>query len=370
MIPVCEPTLTGNEAKYVLNCLKANWISSKGNYIEKFESMFSEYCGAKFGIACNSGTSALHLALLSLGIGKGDEVIIPTFTMIATCNAVIYCGAKPVLVDANKKDWCIDAAKIEEKITEKTKAIVPVHIYGHPCDMGPILKLAKKYGLYVIEDAAEAHGAEYKGKKVGCLGNAGCFSFYGNKIITTGEGGMVVTNDKAIASKARLLVNHAHATHRFLHNHIGFSYRLTNLQAAIGVAQMEHIDELIESRIKNAQLYNKILKGLGITLPPQRKWAKNVYWMYGILIKDDFGVSKENVIKKLKEKGIETRSFFYGMHLQPIYRKQIENFPNTNGKFPVSDHLSKNGMYLPSGSSLTEKQIHYIADSIKSLKAN
>lgn len=371
MIPVCEPTLLGNESNYVLDCLKTNWISSKGKYIEKFESEFSKFCGVKFGITCSSGTAALHLALSALGIGKGDEVIVPTFTMIATCNSVIYCGAKPVLVDVNKKYWCIDVTKIGEKITKRTKAIMPVHIYGHPCDMDTINEMAKEHNLFVIEDAAEAIGAEYKGKKTGSLSHAACFSFYTNKAITTGEGGMVVTSDDQIAEKVKSLKDQAYSDPRFLHKEIGFNYRMTNIQAAVGVAQMENADKLVEARIKNAHLYNKLLLEVkGITLPPKREWAKNSYGMYGILIENDFGISKEQVMKKLKEMGIDTRSFFYGMHLQPVYKGKKENFPDVKGKFPVSEELSKKGLYLPSGSSLTEAQINQVVDSIRSLKAD
>src|SRR3989344_1672719 len=224
MIPVCEPTLAGNELKYVTDCVKTNWISSAGKYIKEFEDRFSQFCGVKYGVSCSSGTAAIHLALEALGIGKGDEVIIPTFTMIATANAVIYAGAKPVLVDSELETWNMDVNKIEEKITKKTKAIMPVHTYGHPVDMDPIIKLAKDYNLKVIEDAAEAHGAEYKGKKVGGLSDASCFSFYSNKIITTGEGGMVLTNNDEVAEKARSLRNLAFTKPRFLHSEIGFNY--------------------------------------------------------------------------------------------------------------------------------------------------
>ena len=368
MIPVCEPTLIGNERKYVLDCLDTNWISSSGKYIEEFEKKFSEFCGVKHGISCCNGTVALHLALEALGIGKGDEVIIPTFTMIATCNAVIYTGAKPVLVDSERESWNIDPGKIEEKITDKTKAIMVMHTYGHPCDMDIILELAKKYDLKVIEDAAEAHGAEYRGKKIGSLGDVSCFSFYANKIITTGEGGMVVTNNDKIAERVRYLKDQAYSEPRFFHKEVGFNYRMTNLQAAIGLAQTEKIEELIEKRRRNAELYNSLLKDVkGVKLPVEREGVKNVYWMYGVLIKKEFGVSKEEVMEKLKEKGIGTRSFFYGMHRQPAYEKEDEKLPDISGEYKVSDELSEKGLYLPSGSSLTEGQIKEVVEAIKSL---
>jgi perosamine synthetase len=312
-------------------------------------------------VAVCNGTVAIHLALAALGIGKGDEVIVPTFTMIASVNPVTYTGAKPVLVDAEPYTWNVDVTKIEEKITKKTKAILPVHIYGHPVDMDPILELAEKYDLYVIEDAAEAHGAEYKGKKTGALGDVGCFSFYANKIITTGEGGMLVTNNEEIAEKARMLRDQAFEKEkRFWHRHLGFNYRMTNLQAAIGVGQMEIIDESVNTRRKNAQIYNSLLKDVeGITLPPEAKWAKNVYWMYTIMIEDSFGISRDELMRILKEKGVDTRPAFYPIHLQPLYAKQYKG-----EKYPVAEGLSRKGINLPSGNTLTKKEIEYVVRSV------
>lgn len=369
MIPVCEPTFVENELKYVTDCLKTNWISSKGKYIEKFEKIFSKFCNAKYGISCCNGTTALHLALETLGIGKGDEVIIPTFTMIATCNAVIYAGAKPVLVDSEPETWNIDVSKIEEKITKKTKAIMPVHTYGHTVDMDPLLDIAQDHDLFIVEDAAEAHGAEYKNKRTGSLGDIGCFSFYANKIITTGEGGMITTNNEEFAERASSLRNHAFGKPRFLHKELGFNYRMTNIQAAIGLAQMEKADTLVNSRIKNAQLYNSLLRDVkGITIPPKKDWAKNVYWMYGILVENEFGIDASTLREELMKKGIETRSFFIPMHKQPVYKKNDERFPNTSGEYPVSEQLAKKGFYLPSSSHLTKEQIVTIVEAIKSLK--
>lgn len=364
MIPVCTPFIGEKELEYVVDCIKTNWISSKGKYVEEFEEKFAKYCGCKYGISTTSGTTALHLALASLGIKKGDEVIIPSFTMIATGFAVIYCGATPVLVDAEPETWNMNVEKIEEKITTKTKAIMPVHIYGHPCDMDPIMEVAQKYNLWVIEDAAEAHGAEYKGKKVGSIGHVGCFSFYANKIITTGEGGMVVTNDEKIAERARLLKDLAHSKERrFLHTDLGFNYRMTNIQASIGLAQLEKIDELIERRRSHAHLYNSLLKDVkGVSLPPEKKWAKNVYWMYSILIQDEFGMSRDELMEKLKEKGIETRTFFIPLHQQPAFRK-MNLFQGEN--YPIAEELSQKGLYLPSGSGLTTDQIEYVCRAIK-----
>lgn len=370
MIPVCEPTLIGNEKKYVSDCLDTNWISSNGKYIEEFENAFSKFCSTKYGVGCCNGTAALHLALEVLGVKKGDEVIIPTFTMIATCNAVIYSGAKPVLIDSELETWNMDTNKTEEKITKKTKVIMPVHTYGHPIDMDPIKELAKKHDLYIVEDAAEAHGAEYKGKKIGSLGDIGCFSFYANKIITTGEGGMIVTNNEELANKAKLLRNHAFGKPRFLHKELGFNYRMTNIQAAIGLAQTEKVNFFVERRIKNAQLYNSFLKGIrGVITPPKKDWAKNVYWMYGILIDEGvFGMSSSNLREKLMKKGIDTRQFFVPMHKQPIYEKDDERFPNIQEEYPISEQLCERGFYLPSSSSLTKEQITYISETLKSLK--
>ncbi len=350
--------------EYVTDCIKTNWISSKGKYITEFEEKFSKYCGARYGIATCNGTTALHLALASLGITAGDEVLIPTFTMIATANSVTYTGAKPVLVDSEPMTWNIDPTKIEEKITKKTKAIMVMHTYGHSCDMDPILEIAEEHDLYVVEDAAEAHGAEYKGKRVGALGDAGCFSFYANKILVTGEGGMVVTNDEKIAEMCRLLRDQAFEPKRFLHRYIGFNYRMTNIQAAIGAAQMELIDESVETRRRNAKLYNSLLKGVpGITLPPEALWAKNVYWMYTVLIQDNFGKARDDLMTYLKEKGIDTRSAFYPVHAQPVYEKQYKG-----EKYPVAEELGRKGINLPSGNTLTEDQIKYVAETIISAK--
>lgn len=365
MIPVCTPTLAGKELEYVTDCIKTNWISSMGAYIEKFEKSFSEFCNAKYGVSCSNGTTALHLALASLGIGKGNEVIVPSFTMVASANSVLYTGAKPVFVDSELETWNMDVKKVKGLINDNTKAIMPVHTYGHPVDMDPLLKIAKKNSLFIIEDAAEAHGAEYKGRRVGSLGDVACFSFYGNKILTTGEGGMVVTNDEKIAEKARLLRNHAFTKPRFLHYEMGFNYRLTNIQAAIGLAQVERADYLVERRIQNAKLYNSFLKDTkGLTLPPQAEWAKNVYWMYGILVGEQFGLNKEGLMEKLKTLGIETRSFFVPMHKQPLFIKMLGEMSNC----PNAEYLGERGLYIPSSSSLSKEEITKVADTIKSLQ--
>jgi len=367
MIPVCVPLLGGKELEYVVNCIKTNWISSKGKYVEEFEKKFSEYCGSKYGITTTNGTTSLHLALASIGLKKGDEVIVPAFTMISSVFSIVYCGAKPVLVDADRETWNMNVNQIEEKISDRTKAIMPVHIYGHPCDMDPIMKIAKKHGLYVVEDAAEAHGAEYKGKKTGGIGDVGCFSFYANKIITCGEGGMIVTNDEEIAERAKSLKNLAFPKEKriYLHSEVGYNYRMTNVQAAIGLAQLERIDELVEMRRRNARLYNSSLKDMdGIKLPTEKEWAKNVYWMYSILIEPELRINRDQLMEKLHKKEIETRPFFIPMHKQPVF----QNMGLFRGEsYPVADELSRKGLNLPSSSGLKEEEIRYICDAIRQI---
>ena len=362
-IPVCEPTLRGKELEYVTDAVTSGWISSAGKYILDFEEKFSKYCGVKYGVSCSNGTKAIHLALLAIGIKPGDEVILPSFTMIGSCNPIVQAGAKPVFVDSEMKTWNMDPAQIEEKINSKTKAIMVVHIYGHPVEMDTILKIARKHNLIVIEDAAEAHGAEYKGRKAGSLADIACFSFYANKIISCGEGGMVVTNNEQWAERARKLRNHFFGEPRFLHQETGFNYRLTNMQAAIGLAQLERIEELVEARRKNAQLYNSLLKEIpGLVLPAEEPWAKNVYWMYGLVVDENFPLTMPQLREELQKRGIETRTFFIGMHKQPAYAHL-----GVQGDFPNTEYLEKNGFYLPSSSHLTEEEIKYITTTIKQI---
>jgi perosamine synthetase len=369
-IPVCEPTLLGNEIKYVKDALETGWISSAGKYIPAFEEKFAAYCGVKHGISVCNGTSALHLALTAVGIGQGDEIIIPDFTMIASAFAVCYTGAKPVFIDAEPYTWNIDPVKIEEKITDKTKAIMPVHIYGHPCDMDHILETAKKHKLKMIEDAAEAHGAEYKGKKVGSFGDISAFSFFANKNITTGEGGMVITNDDDLADKCRYFKNLCFPLQGgrfYMHRDIGFNYRMSNLLAAVGLAQVEKADEYRAMRIRNAHLYHEYLSGVpGITLQPEATGCLNVYWMNGVLVEPKvYGRTRDELVTHLKTQGVDTRNFFIGMHRQP----SLEKFGcDMSGDYPVSDNLSENGFYLPSASHLKSEQIRFICDRIIEFK--
>ncbi|MEW6095640.1 MAG: DegT/DnrJ/EryC1/StrS aminotransferase family protein [bacterium] len=359
-IPIAEPCLNGNELKYITECIKTGWVSSTGSYVVKFEEEFSKFCNARYGIACSNGTAALHLALTSLEIGNHDEVIVPIFTFIATANVVTYTGAKPVFVDCRRDTWNIDTEKIEEKITEKTKAIIPVHLYGEPVDMEPILKIAKKYNLYVIEDACESHGAKYQGKMVGTIGNVGCFSFYGNKIITTGEGGMVITDDEKITSKVKILRDHGMAKDKkYFHPMIGFNYRMTNLQSAIGVAQLEKIDKILQKKKEINNLYNSLLSEVkGIILQAHNEKSESVCWMYSVLIDEkSCKISRDELICKLKEVKIDTRPFFYPIHIMPPYK--------SNEKFPVAESISKQGISLPSSVNLTPKDIERIVMSIK-----
>jgi perosamine synthetase len=359
-IPIAEPSLEKEELRNVTEAVKSGWISSAGKFIPEFEQNFAQYCGVKYGVATCNGTVALHLALAALGIGNGDEVIVPTLTFIATANAVTYCNAKPVFVDSHPSYWCIDPDKIEEKITENTKAIIAVHLYGHPCDMDKIMDIARKNSLYIIEDAAEAHGAEYKGRKVGSFGDVSCFSFFANKIITTGEGGMCLTNDEELAAKMRILRDHAmNPNKRYWHNVVGFNYRMTNMQAAVGVAQLEKLDRFVEKRRRIAQKYHSLLQGIrGVTLPLEMPWAKNVYWVYSILIEDDFGINRDELMKRLEERGIETRSLFYPMHILPPYQN--------DERFPAAEELSRKGISLPSGGKL-EEEIIEVASAVKDL---
>jgi perosamine synthetase len=365
IIPVCEPLLDGNEEKYLLHTVRSNWISSAGRYITDFENLFAEKVGAKYGVACSNGTTALHLALATLGVGPGHEVIVPTFTMIASANAVVYTGAKPVFIDSEPETYNMDVAQLESKISERTKVVMPMHTYGHPVDMDPLLELAQKYDLFVLTDAAEAHGALYKGRPVGGLGDLATYSFYGNKIITTGEGGMVTTNDPDIARIARNLRDHAFSDERhFWHKFLGYNFRMTNMQAAIGLAQTERFDFLVECRRRNAEMYSELLTAVpGLTLPPEKSWAKNVFWMYGILVQPEFGMNRDALREQLARRGIETRTFFIPVHLQPIYFRA-----HGRERFPVAEKLCEQGMYLPSASSLTQGDIEFIAQAIKEIQ--
>lgn len=348
--PVAEPNLKGNEFNYLCDAFLSTWISSTGAYINRFEKDFSEYCGTKHGVAVSNGTVAIHLALLALNIGEGDEVIIPDLTFAATINTVLHAGATPVIVDVEENSWCISPEAIEKAITPKTKAIIPVHVYGQACDMEKIMLLAKKYNLKVIEDAAEAHGAEFKGKKVGSFGDISCFSFFANKIITTGEGGMCLTNDEALNDRMRVLRDHGmNKQRRYWHDEVGYNYRMTNLQAAIGCAQLERINEIIKERNEIESNYKSYLDTLGIF-----KWQTNfedrkkVVWLVSVL-----SDQKEKVMATLKENSIDVRPFFYPLSEMPIYQKYVKSSE-------VSRRLSAIGLNLPTIGNIDFERIKNI----------
>lgn len=359
-ISVSEPNIGKKEVSYVLKAVKSSWVSSLGRFVEKFEKNFSKYCQRKYGASVSNGTVALHLALLSLDISENDEVIMPNFTFAAVANSIIYVGAKPVLIDIDKETWNIDPKKIEEKITNKTKAIIMVHTYGNPCDVDDILRIAKKYNLFVIEDAAEAHGAEYKGKKVGSFGDISCFSFYGNKTITTGEGGICLTNNKSLHEKIIKLRDHGMSKEKkYWHEVVGYNYRITNPQAALGCAQLEKLEKFIKIKIKNAQLYMKFLKDVSwVILPKEKGKVKNTYWMFSILIKNK---KRDYVIEELKKYGIDSRVFFYPISDMPPYKKFA------SAGLSISKKIAYQGINLPSSTKITEKQIRYICNVIKKI---
>ncbi|MFA6189487.1 MAG: DegT/DnrJ/EryC1/StrS family aminotransferase [Sulfuricurvum sp.] len=356
-----------NELKYVSDAITSGWISSSGKYVEEFEKKFSDFCGNKYATTTTNGTAALHLALLTIGIKPGDEVIIPTFTMAASAFAICYIGAKPVFVDALSDTWNIDTEKIEEKITEKTKAIMTVSIFGNPSEMDKILDLKKKYSLLLIEDAAEAHGAEYNHKQVTQYADITAYSFFANKHITTGEGGMVTTNSEEYYDRCRYFKNMCFSldgNRNYLHNDIGFNYRMSNVTAAIGLAQIEKISEYISMRILNANIYAENLKSIpGIILQKSNANVKNVHWMNSVVIdKNLYGHDKDVLRDYLYTKGVDTRLLFNGMHRQPSLK---EYGCDCTGSFPISDYLSDNGFYLPSSSSLKAEEIQYICECIK-----
>lgn len=362
-VPVNEPLISAEAKRNVNEALDTGWISSAGKFVEQFEQQFAGYLGVQHGIAVSNGTAALHVALLAVDIGPGDEVIVPAFTMMSTILAVLYTGAKPVFVDCELDTYNIDVTQIESKITAKTKALLPVHIYGHACDMDAITELAEKHDLWVIEDAAEAHGGEYKGKKCGSMADLSCFSFYGNKIITCGEGGMVLTNDADLAHKSRKIKDLYHSDKkRFIHENVGYNYRLTNVQAALGCGELDHIEDYIAKKQWMADAYKQQLTDVpGLRLPLTKPYVKNVYWMYAVLVDPQlFGMTKDDLRAKLKEAGIDTRDFFYSPTDQPVLLERYTNL----GSFPNTDYIAANGLYLPSGLALTEEQVNYVCEQI------
>jgi len=372
MIPVNDPLFGDTELAYVNECIQTGWVSSSGRFIQEFEEKWARYCGRRYGIAVSNGTAALQVSVASLGLQPGDEVIMPTFTIISCPLSVIYNSGTPVLVDSDPRTWCLDVEQVKRKITPRTRAIMPVHIYGHPVNMDSLLELAEKHSLTIIEDAAEAHGAEYLSRHntaqpcwrpCGSFGALSCFSFYANKLITTGEGGMVLTDDAQLAEKARSLRNLCfQSDRRFYHEELGFNYRLTNLQAALGLAQLGRMDEIVARKRWMGQEYARKLKDIN-ALQPQvvEPWARCVYWMYGVVLSEGTGMGADSFAQRLKELGVETRPFFLGMHEQPVFRKQ-NLFLNEH--YPTAERLSRQGLYLPSGLALTEDQLAQVCDAV------
>jgi len=366
-IPVNEPLLQGNEKKYLIECIDKGWISSEGNFVKDFETSFSNKMNRKYGIALANGSVALDLAVVALGIGSGDEVIMPTFTIISCAAAIVRAGAVPVFVDSDPVTWNMDTSKIEEKISSRTKAIMVVHIYGLPVNMEPILNIAEKYGLKIIEDAAEAHGLKYNDKVCGSFGDISTFSFYPNKHVTTGEGGMVLTDDENLAERCASLRNLCfQRERRFVHDELGWNFRMSNLQAAVGLAQLERLDDFVQKKRQMGALYSELLnKTPLIQLPlPKTSYADNIYWVFGIVLSDELPFDAAEIMRLLAEKQVGTRPFFWPMHEQPILKKMG---CTTGESFPVAERIARRGFYLPSGLALTNEQIATVVDNLKDI---
>lgn len=372
-IPVNEPLLGELEFENVAECLRTGWISSAGRFIEEFEERWAAYCGRQYGIAVSNGSTALTVAIACLRLKPGDEVILPTFTIVSCITAILENGGTPVLVDSDPRTWCMDVSQVEARITDRTRAVMPVHIYGHPVEMDPLLDLSGKYGFAIIEDAAEAHGAEYLSqaesktphwRRCGNFGLASTFSFYANKLITTGEGGMVITDDPQFAEDARSFRNLCFQPgRRFVHQELGFNFRLTNLQAAIGAAQVQRIDEIVARKRRMGQKYNLQLGDIpGLQLPIEESWARNVYWMYGVVVDEDTGFDALKFAQALAERGVETRPFFVGMHEQPALHNRGLFL---NEHYPVAERIARQGLYLPSGLALSDEQIDYVCEAVR-----
>lgn len=364
-IPVNQPVLDGNEKAYLVRCIETGWISSEGPAVQEFEQKLAARVGRRSGIAVSNGSTALDLAVKALRLPEGSEVIMPAFTIISCAAAIVRAGLKPVLVDADALTWNMDVDQLESKISARTSAIMVVHIYGLPTDMDPILEIASRRGLRIVEDAAEMHGQTYRGKPCGSFGDVSVFSFYPNKHITTGEGGMIVTDDAAIAESCRSLRNLAHSPkRRFLHEELGFNFRLTNLQAALGLAQLERLDAAVSRKRAMGQAYNAAFKGMAeLELPPARtEYADNIYWVYGMVLSDSVPWDADEMMRRLADLKIGSRPFFWGMHEQPVFRKM--GWFNTD-KHPVTERISRRGFYVPSGLGLTLEQQARVIGTVK-----
>ena len=366
-IPVNEPLLDGNEKRYLNQCIDTGWISSEGPFVKEFEERFAAQVGRKYGIAVCNGTVALDAAVEALDIGPGDEVILPAFTIISCITQVIRSGATPVLVDSDSMTWNMDVSQLESKITSKTKAIMVVHIYGLPVDLDPVLALAAKHGLRIIEDAAEVHGQTYRGKPCGSFGDISTFSFYPNKHITTGEGGMIVTDSEVLAETCRSLRNLCFLPKkRFVHERLGWNLRMTNLQAALGLAQLERLEEFISRKRRMGRLYQSLLNDLPNFQGPlaETSYAENIYWVYGLVLPKEAPVTADEAMHWLAKKGIGCRPFFYPMHLQPVLQK-MGLFSQES--YPVAEYLAEKGFYIPSGLALREEQMQRVAERVLEL---
>lgn len=367
MILVNDPLLDGNEKKYLAECIDTGWISSEGPFIKQFEEKMAAAVGRKYGIAVCNGSVALDAAVLALGIEKDDEVIMPAFTIISCAAAIVRVGAKPVLVDSDPLTWNMDTTQIEKKINKRTRAIMVVHIYGLPVDMDPVLNLAEKYGLKIIEDAAEMHGQTYKGRPVGSFGELSTFSFYPNKHITTGEGGMIVTDDPVLAEKCRSLRNLCFIPEkRFYHEELGFNFRMTNMQAALGVAQLERLAEFVVLKRKMGSFYSASLSGIsGVQLPLiKTNYADNIYWVFGLVLNDEVPFDAVEAMKRLLAAGVATRPFFWPMHEQPVFHKMGLLI---NESYPVAERIARRGFYLPSGLALKTPQMEEVSNAVKKI---
>jgi len=364
-IPVSKPLLNGNEKKYLKMCIDSGWISSEGPFVKEFEYEFSKRIGRKYGIAVSSGTAALDTAVKAVKLKKNDEIILPTFTIISCAAAIVRTGATPVLVDCDPLTFNMDAKQVERKITKRTKAIMVVHIYGLPVDVDPILDLARKYDLIIIEDAAEMHGQKYKNKECGSFGDISVFSFYPNKVITTGEGGMVLTDDKRLFEECKKIRNlYFDKERRYIHEDIGWNFRMSNIQAAVGLAQLEQIDKFVLRKKRIGKLYTELLKNFNSLQLPVSKtdYSENVYWVYPVVLKEGLGFDATEAMRRLLNKNIGTRHFFWPMHLQPVFQK-MGLFKNEI--YPVSEKISKFGFYIPCGLAITDDQIERVVKVIK-----
>ncbi len=363
LIPISAPALVGNEAKYVADCLASSWISSCGKYVERFEAAFAEFCGARYAVACCNGTAALHLTLLALGIGPGDEVIVPTLTFVATANAVTYCGARPRFVDVESETWTIDARAVEAQITSRTKAVIAVHLYGHPADMDALSEVARRHKIHIVEDAAEAHGAEWRNRRAGALGDLAAFSFYGNKIISTGEGGMLLTDSISLARSARQYMGQGmDFERRYWFPVVGYNYRMTNLTAAVGLAQVERADWHIERRREVARWYAEELASVcGLALQAETEHAKHAHWMLTVVLDERVRIKRDDVMTYLARRGIETRPVFYPMHVLPPYRDAARE----DGEFPIAERIAQRGLSLPTWAGLGREDVAYICNALR-----